>query len=282
MINKISFYGIRSIMPKKQSAQPIFKQQLPYDTIEIGENNRFNSAYNAAREKAISTLQEKGADCRIIVSPKGNTQFEYISSNSQNLKQSKIPADSSIIIGYTTHTPLTPKNVAQFLASDAKSIEVVTDNGEYSKLSKNDEDVKIKNIKNTTKELTLQLYTKAAQKAGISLKPTKSDFMELANDYLYNVVGKDCRDKSYEEILNELAVRGIKSSGDISFDYRQLNKACKDYIFYVSTTKYKRILHKENEINAFLSTPEGFNTHQEFLQNVAEKYNLTYESNMQP
>lgn len=281
MINKVQFSILNNTHCKRPLTQPLFKQKMPNDTIEISNENREKAALEKARNHVLSTMEERNTECGLIVNPQGEIADMFkIPSKNYFEHFEKLAPNSTIILGRSTNNPLTPKNVAHFLSSDAKSIEVITKDGQFSRLTKNDKKVKLKNPRNAAKELTLQLYSKAAKEAGIDLKPTKEDLMTLARDYIYNVTGKDLYNSPDEEVLQELSNRGIKPSEDVPLTYKQLTKASKNYIFYLSTTKYKKILHKEIEISKFLSTEEGFKVKQDFLQGIAEKYNLTYESNM--
>ena len=282
MINKINLFSANKLTQRKFATQPVFKQHIGReDTFEISGENKLKTAQNIARERAIAKMQEKNATCGVVMDSKGKITDEFvIMGNGYPFRNNELPKDSTIIIASTEHAPLNAKSVARLLTSDAKSIEVVTKDGQFSRLTKNDKNIRLKDRRNLANELTHQLYSRAAKKAGINLKPTQDDYIELARDYLQNTTGKDCSNYSLEEINEKLAQQKIKTSGDVVMDYRQLSRKCKGYTFYVVTTKYKRILHKENEINAFLATKEGFEVKQDFLKKTAEKYDLTYESNM--
>lgn len=283
MINKINLCNYPKINQRKNTTQLAFKQNMPMDTVEINDSTRYNQAYLNAKKQLISTLRQTNTECGTIINSKGRITDDFTgAANKYLFNNAAIEPNSTIIIGRTINLPLSTEDIAQLLASDAHSIETITKDGQYSKLTKNDSNIKLKNKEKTAKALTHRLYNKAAQAAGISLKPTKSEFLELAKDYIYNSEGKEFNNKSYEEILEELSHQGFKPSNDTSLNYRQLTKLCKGYTFYETETKYKRILRKEDEINAFLNTPKGFEVIQDFIQDIAEKYDLTYETNMVP
>ncbi len=293
MIKPVFFKG--NISNTFKSANHIEQMQIKPDSFEPSDELKLERAKAAARESISDAIKENGIERCVILLPNGEV-FSTTDGNSDSvgIKDGCIPKDCIMLHGHpSSYVPLSTRDVRTLLVSPAKSEEAVMYNGDYSRLVKNS------NFNHMNREfcspedldlnLEASLYEMVFDKMGIDYDFKPQDIVDIYRDVKQNIEYRDMTSKTDEDIISELKMYGVDVNSPDAINqlknilmYTLLLRSINFDTKYGRNQKIYKVAfgEKEQQIRDFLATDEGLAVRQDFLKQVAEKYNLTYETNM--
>ena len=158
------------------------------------------------------------------------------------------------------------------------------EDGKYSRLTKKETNRPLLDYRETYFQLEKALCLKALDKLGIDYKLNKHDIAGMFKDYLNYQCGANQEEISDEEAFKEMPKYGLSTEDDKLLNtYSQL-KEMMWWQLMSDPQKYDKehhtIMDNYDLVNSYLDSEEGFETRVEFVKEVANQYNLEYESNL--
>lgn len=283
MINRINFCGNIYQINNTQRQNPI-KQTIGEDTFTRSKSAQ-ESAIEYAKNKIIETLKQNQTEYAVAIDQNGTILDESEGDNKHcSVNTRKLTPNCKLIHGHPVSYPLSSGDISVLLSTDAESQEAITIDGKYSRLTKK-HPLKIDDgYSKLYSELEKQLCIKVLKKLGIPCETTREDLINMYKDFMVNTMGRN-----KEEIEDEEAINSAKSL-DIDLenaDIKSLSKQLKNLMsFYIlmNPMKYDKehnaIIQNLDKINQYFETPEGLETRHEFVQDIADQYDLIYETDL--
>lgn len=285
MIGSINFLGQ---IPTIQSISKTQSHKIPEksDCFIKSEKDadKLSQTIEMAKEKIRQILFDSNIEYGVVISPDGKLLQES-SGDEKSCKfdSRKVVPDAILIHGHPEDLPLSSGDIAGLLATDAKVEEAITKDGNFSRLIKKYPFKSQKDYSNLYYELEKKLSLMALDALGIDYKLNKDDVIKMGIDYLKYITGKSYDNADSEEFLTQLNKFGIKTDGSLEDIFQSL----KDAMFLQLITnphKYDKehncIIENTDAISEFLDTEEGIKIRHKLVQDVADDYNLIYETNL--
>lgn len=285
MIGSISFLGqIPSIHNTNRTQVHKMSEKSDCFIKSHEDIDKLSQTIEKAKEKIKQILVEKNIEYGVIISPEGRLLQEN-SGDEKSCKfdSRKVVPNAILIHGHPEDLPLSSGDIAGLLATDAKVEEAVTKEGKFSRLIKKYPFRSQKSYSDLYYELEKKLNLMALDALGIDYKLNMDDVIKMGVDYLKQITGRSYDNADLEEILMQLNKFGIKTNGSLE----EIFKSLKDAMFLQLITnphKYDKehncIIEHTDAISNFLDTEEGIKIRHKLVQEVADEYNLIYETNL--
>lgn len=262
-----------------------FRAQEPITDTFVRTSNNFAQTYDCAKNKIIQAIIDTNTEYSVVIAEDGRILDENQGTeHSCSINSRKVEPNSVLMHGHPKPLPLSSGDIACLLATDAKSQEAITSDGKYSRLTKKEIGKPVLDYRETYFQLEKSLCLKALDKLGIDYKLNKHDIAGMFKDYLNYQCGANPEEISDEEAFKEMPKYGLNPNNDnIEKTYSQL----KDMMWWQLMSdprKYDKehhtIMNNYDLINSYLDSETGFETRVEFVKEVANQYNLEYESNL--
>ena len=283
MIAKIC--SLTQIKPFINTKQVSFRSQDMQNDTFLRTNNNFKQAYDCAKKKIIQAIIDTNTEYSVVLAENGQVLDENQGSeHSCSIDSRKVEQNSILMHGHPKPLPLSSGDIACLLASKAKSQEAITKDGKYSRLTKKETNRPLLNYRETYFQLEKSLCLKALDKLGIDYKLNKHDIANMFKDYLNYQCGTNPEEITDEKAFEEMPKYGVIFQEDnIDETYSQL-KELMWWQLMSDPQKYDKehhtIMNNYDLINSYLDSETGFETRVEFVKEVANQYNLEYESNL--
>ncbi len=277
MIKNISYINIPSVANNRTIYKPAFKASFQ-DSFEKS-NDTISDKIKFAKKEIIKTLETENIEHAFLINPDGQVFNNKGEDLSCTIDSKLIKPGAILIHGHPDKTPLSTNDVAFLLATDAISQEAIYKDGSSSKMTKKSQFKTDKPSIQVYMDLEDQLSAQTLDKLGIDYKTTKDDVIKLVNDTFSNMLFKDFSQLSYEEILKIIKNFGITPSDNPEEIVQDIKKKFISYQPYQDKLQTV-ILNNRDNIEQYLSTDEGILSGHKFWQNIADKYNLVYETDM--
>jgi hypothetical protein len=266
-----------------QIQQPILKP-IPYDTFEKTQNT-LETTINNAKKKIMEVLHSKNVEYGFVISPDKEILEETEGDEHKcSFDSRKVVKDSILLHGHPVEFPLSSGDVSALLVTGAKTQEAITKNGKYSKLTKKHSFQSKNSYSQLYQDLEKQLCQKAMDKLGISYTLNSDDIIDMFKDFYEYNFGIPKEKITDDDALAKM--EELKISVDDDEIENSFNKL-KDLLFFPllsNPTKYDKvhnsIIDNYPEIQNYLQTKEGIETRHEFLSDIANTYDLIYETNL--
>ena len=283
MITKIC--SLSQIKPFNNTRQVSFRSQEPQTDTFVRTNNNFKQAYDCAKNKIIQAIIDTNTEYSVVLAENGQVLDENQGTEHRcTIDSRKVEQNSVLMHGHPKPLPLSSGDIACLLASKAKSQEAITKDGKYSRLTKKETNKPLLDYRETYFQLEKALCLKALDKLGIDYKLNKHDIAGMFKDYLNYQCGANPEEISDEEAFKEMPKYGLSTEDDKLLNtYSQL-KEMMWWQLMSDPQKYDKehhtIMDNYDLVNSYLDSEEGFETRVEFVKEVANQYNLEYESNL--
>ncbi len=281
MIGNISFSGIIKPQINNFNKPALYSADIKSDTFERTENP-LSQIISHAKNKIMEVLKENNTEYGFTISKDGRILEESNGdAHSCSTDARKIEPDSILIHGHPVPTPLSSGDVAVLLATDSKTMEAVTVDGKYSRLTKKYPSKEDSLYIELYPALEKQLRMKVLDALGIDYNINKHDLIEMFKDYLGNEQSYPLSD---EYAVNESIHFGINFQDDNLEDIQSKLKDLMSFHLLINPYKYDKIhnlvIKYYDEINNYLNSPAGTEVRHKFLEDVASQYDLIYETNL--
>ncbi len=237
----------------------------------------------AAKEDIINTLKTQHIEQGYLINPDGSVHNSKGEAYSCSINPSLIQKGGILLHGHPNKTPLSTQDVVFLLTTDAISQEAVSKDGSFSKLTKKTQFKIDKNPQALYLDLEKIIYSKVLDRLKIDYKENENDVILLADKAFGNNLFIDFTKLSYEEVLEKLNKIGIDTSlnpQEIANILKNQFLIPKDYNNYKYDKLNNKIFENMDKIKEYLSTKEGIKLGHDFLKELADKYNMVYETDM--
>ncbi len=283
MINKIC--SIPSVTKLCNTRQVSFRSSGLQEDTFTRTNNNFEQTYNSAKQRIMQAIIDTNAEHSFVISEDGRILDENQGTeHSCKMDARKVEPNSILMHGHPKPLPLSSGDIACLLATEAKSQEAITSDGRYSRLTKKNPNIPQLPYVKMYPQLEKALCLKALDRLGIDYKFNKHDLANMFKDYLNYQCGANPEDISDEEALAEMPKYGLNVDDK---NLEQTQKLLEDMMWWQimhNPQKYDKehntIIDNYALVNEFLDSDEGFETRVEFVKEVAQQYDLEYESNL--
>lgn len=283
MINSLHFLGNSKLNLNNNKNYKSAQIEYPNDCF-IKEQSKKDISLEYAKNKILQKLNDEGVEYSFVIAPDGEIIKESEgNSKSVSVNYNDIVQNAILMHGHPEKLPLSTGDVAILLSTNAKSEEAIAKDGTYSKLTKLTPFEEKGNYHELYGKLEKELCEMGLEKLGYDYKTNKDDVFNLACEYLNSITMQDYKNKSYDEIAEILKKFELELTDNIDENYKKISKR------YSFQSPYKNlnfdkahnlIMENYDELMNFLNSEEGIKLRHEFLEKLAEKYNLLYESNM--
>ena len=283
MINKIS--PLINLQKMSNLRQVSFcAAGLQNDSFERTTSD-FSQAYEMAKEKIIQTIIDTNTEYGIVIASDGRILQEDQGTERKCSVDARLVEPGSILMhGHPNPLPLSSGDIACLFASDAKSQEAITREGKFSRLTKKEQWKSPIRYADLFFEFEKRLCLKALDKLGIEYRINKQDLAQIFKDYMNYQSGIDPSSVSDEEAFEQMPQYGIEVKDN---DYEKSYQQIKEMMWWktmMEPLKYDKehntIMDNYGLINSFLDSEEGFDVRVEFVKDIAEQYDLIYESTL--
>lgn len=247
--------------------------------------SKLDETIENAKKRIIDILKDSCSEFGVAISKDGELLYENKGdAHHCSIDSRKIEKDTIIMHGHPEPLPLSTGDVAILLCTPAKSQEAITKDGKYSKLIKNEPLQLQDSYTNVYPQLEKELRLLVLDKLGIEYKTNKDDIIQMFKDYLLNSGFLPENQITEEKIMEEMPKFGISIKNE---DIETSKKKLEELLYFqiiMNPKKYDKehntIVENYEKINTFLESEDGINCRHEFLEHLASKYNLTYQTNM--
>ncbi len=229
--------------------------------------------------RLLSEFTQNNIEYGFTISPDGRILEESSGNeNSCSTDSRKVEPNSILMHGHPVPLPLSTGDIAILLATEAKTMEAVTVDGKYSRLTKKYPFNAEKSYTELYCELEKQLMVKAMDELGIDYKINKNDLIAMFKEYNGN------QSLSDEDAVNEASKYGIDfKNASLEEIKNKVNKLMAFQIFQYPA-KYDKIhnsiMENYNLIQKYMDTKEGIQTRHKFIEDIAAQYGLIYETDL--
>ncbi len=281
MINSVNFNpNVQNI--KKLSFKSARPLELKSDVFVKSNKTKFEEAKELARQKTLEHVNDDGREYGFIFSEDGEVLEEVQGDENKCVFDTEALKKGYMIIhGHPTEVPLSPEDVASLLFSNISSVEAIAPNGRISRMTKTPQTPQYIDEASAI-NISTKIYRKFLDEFGIDYSVKKEELIEMYKKYLtFNHMSFD--DKSDEEILNQMKSIGVYDEDNPEKSYEKLGRMLSFYdMSHSEYNKQHEVIIQNNElIKNTIATPLGVRLINEALTEIADEYNLEYESNME-
>ncbi len=284
MINNVSFLGhIKPISTNNKAQAPI---KISGDDCFVRTSSDLDKSKDNAKQKIIDVLKYENVEYSYTIAPDGTILDENKGDEGAcSIDSRKVVKGAVLMHGHPVPLPLSSGDIASLLATDAVSDEAVTVDGKYSRLVKNELYKSDKGYQELYFQLEQQLCLKALDSLGIDYKFNKDDLIDMFKDYLELNMGKSKSATSDEDAEKIMAQLDISSDEDKLEESRKKLEQMMYFQLMSNPHKYDKkhnaIVENYALVQDFLNSEEGIHVRHEFCRDVAQQYNMTYETNLE-
>ena len=259
---------------------------MPVKDYFVKSNSGIDEKVSCAKAQIIKTIKNENKEQIFVINPDGSMYTEIGDKDSCNIDKSLIQTGGILVHGHPIKLPLSNPDIIVLLNTDAISQEAVCEDGSYSKLTKKFPFKLDRHTSPSFFELEKQLNKMVLDELGVDYSYDKDDVIMMAVDAFNDRTCDDLTKLSYEEILNYIKKFGIdvQDTENINDITEKIQTPFLLYKMSVEPYKYDKlhqaILDNNDKIQEYLSSKEGIQLQNQFLNNTADKYNLIYETNM--
>lgn len=281
MINPV--YNI-SNLARINSSAPNSTPKLSYpEDVFICRTPKLEIAKKDARNKIVEYINNKNVEYGFIIAPDGSILDENEGTESScGVDSRKVKSGSVLMHGHPIPYPLSSGDIAVLLATKASSIEAVTRDGKFSRLTKEHPEIISPDYSQTYIDFEKRLNLKALDVLGVDYTLNINDIIQMFKDYCSN----NCipiNGKSDEELIKFMSAFDI----DINDGLEKAKKQLEDMMSFAllfTPKKYDKehnaILDNMPAIKALLDSDEGIILRNDFVKEIASELGLVYETNL--